>query len=82
MFIHLFIPKICSVLTAFFCSCILPQLGMESVEKLKEALGGSVDALKAESGYELLRTFDKTQSKSDNNTDSEELVKRSIYFLF
>ena len=53
---------------------------MESVEKLKEALGGSVDALKAESGYELLRTFDKTQSKSDNNTDSEELVKRSIFF--
>lgn len=50
---------------------------MDSVEQLKEALGSSVDSLKSESGYELLKPSEKNRcrgSTSDGGQDGGKLV--------
>lgn len=52
------------------------QLGIQSVEKLKEALGSGVENLKSESRFELLRPLEKysKNSQADGNQESEKLV--------
>lgn len=42
---------------------------MQSVEKLKEALGGGMESSKAESGSDLLRLSDKYSSKKSSHAD-------------
>nr|CAG4644838.1 EOG090X07CF [Leptodora kindtii] len=57
--------------------CLVQTLGMDSVEQLKEALGSSVDSLKSESGYELLKPSEKNRcrgSTSDGGQDGGKLV--------
>jgi mRNA (2'-O-methyladenosine-N6-)-methyltransferase len=48
------------------------QLGMQSVEKLKEALGSGTDSSKAESGMELLRPSEKYIKKNANADGSQQ----------
>jgi mRNA (2'-O-methyladenosine-N6-)-methyltransferase len=51
--------------------CLFNQLGMQSVEKLKEALGSGTDSSKAESGMELLRPSEKYIKKNANADGSQ-----------
>ncbi|EFX69026.1 hypothetical protein DAPPUDRAFT_114053 [Daphnia pulex] len=55
--------------------CLVQTLGMQSVEKLKEALGSGKDSSKAEPGMELLRPSEKYIKKNanaDGNQQDEE----------
>jgi len=56
--------------------CLVQTLGIQSVEKLKEALGSGVDNLKSNQRFELLRPLEKLtkNSQSDGNEEGEKLV--------
>nr|CAG4647099.1 EOG090X07CF [Megafenestra aurita] len=52
--------------------CLVQTLGMQSVEKLKEALGGGIENTKTEVGSESHRTSEKYNSKKNSHTDGNQ----------
>nr|CAG4642554.1 EOG090X07CF [Evadne anonyx] len=56
--------------------CLVQTLGIQSVEKLKEALSSGVENLKTKTRFELLRPLEKysKNTQADGNHESEKLV--------